>query len=106
MDGLARAYDLQVLSSGELIGHYASEVARGFAPLYVLVTMVLVVTLLGVADTLVAGVLERKRQLGTMRALGVRRRSLARMLLIEAALLGAIGSSSRRPVDSRWARSG
>ena len=92
VDGLAHTYDLQVLSSGELIGHYASEVARGFAPLYVLVTMVLVVTLLGVADTLVAGVLERKRQLGTMRALGVRRRSLARMLLIEAALLGAIGS--------------
>ena len=92
-DGLAHTYDLQVLSSGELISHYASEVARGFAPLYVLVTMVLVVTLLGVADTLVAGVLERRRQLGTMRALGVRRRSVARMLLIEAALVGTIGSA-------------
>jgi putative ABC transport system permease protein len=90
-DGLARTYDLRVLSAPELVGHYAAEVARGFAPLYVLVTMVLVVTLLGVADTLVAGVLERRRQLGTMRALGVRRRSLARMLLIEAGLLGAIG---------------
>jgi putative ABC transport system permease protein len=92
-DGLAHTYDLQVLSAHELIGHYAAEVARGFAPLYVLVTMVLVVTLLGVADTLVAGVLERRRQLGTMRALGVRRRSLARMLLVEAALVGAIGSA-------------
>ena len=93
MDGLAHTYDLRVLSAHELIDHYATEVARGFAPLYVLVTMVLVVTLLGVADTLVAGVLERRRQLGTMRALGVRRRALTRMLLIEAALLGAIGSA-------------
>jgi putative ABC transport system permease protein len=36
-------------------------------------------------------VLERKRQLGTMRALGVRRATVTRMLLREAALLGGIG---------------
>jgi putative ABC transport system permease protein len=80
-----------VRSARELIGHYAAQVARGFAPLYVLVTMVLVVTLFGVADTLVAGVLERRRQLGTMRALGVRRRAVTRMLLLEAGVLGGIG---------------
>jgi len=53
--------------------------------------MVFVVALLGVADTLAAGVLERRRQLGAMRALGVRRRSVTRMLLLEAAMLGSIG---------------
>jgi putative ABC transport system permease protein len=84
-------YELRVLSARELIGHYASEVRRAFAPLYVVATMVLVVALLGVADTLAAGVLERRRQLGAMRALGVRRRWVTRMLLLEAAMLGAIG---------------
>jgi putative ABC transport system permease protein len=89
--GPAPVYELRVLSPGELIGHYASEVRRGFAPLFVLATMVLAVALLGVADTLAAGVLERRRQLGAMRALGVRRRSVTRMLLLEAAMLGSIG---------------
>jgi putative ABC transport system permease protein len=89
--GLARADDLRVLSAHELIGRYSAEVARGFAPLYVLVTMVLVVTLFGLADTLIAGVLERRRQLGTLRALGVRRRPVTRMLLLEAGALGVIG---------------
>ncbi len=89
--GLARGDDLRVLSARELIDHYAAQVARGFAPLYVLVAMVLVVTLFGVADTLVASVLERRRQLGALRALGMRRRAITRMLLGEAALLGAIG---------------
>lgn len=88
---LARPHDLRVVSAPELIGHYAAQVGRGFAPLYVLVTMVLVVTLLGVADTLAAGVLERTRQLGVIRALGVRRRAVASMILVEAALLGGLG---------------
>ncbi len=90
-DGVARTHDLRVVSARELIAHYAAQVDRGFAPLYVLVTMVLVVTLLGVADTLAAGVLERARQLGVIRALGVRRRAVAQMVRVEAALLGGLG---------------
>src|SRR4029077_15083308 len=52
---------------------------------------VLLITLLGVADTLLAGVLERTRQLGSVRALGIRRHHRARMILIEALLLVSLG---------------
>src|SRR5207247_1701564 len=54
MRDLAPAYDLRILSTGELIGYYAEQVRRAFAPLGVLAATVLLVTLLGVADTLLA----------------------------------------------------
>jgi len=62
-----------------------------YDPLRVLASMVLLVTLLGVADTLAAGVLERTRQLGALRALGVPRRRVARIVLVEGLLLGGLG---------------
>src|SRR5262249_8459673 len=61
-------YDLRILTASELIGYYAEQVDRAFAPLGVLAATVLVVTLLGVADTLLAAVLGRTRELGTARA--------------------------------------
>jgi len=91
MRDLAPAYDLRILSTGELIGYYAEQVGRAFAPLGVLAATVLLVTLLGVADTLLAAVIGRTRELGTARAVGIRRRPLVCMVLVEALLLGALG---------------
>ncbi|TMB45485.1 MAG: ABC transporter permease, partial [Deltaproteobacteria bacterium] len=91
MRDLAPAYDLRILSTGELIGYYGEQVGRAFAPLGVLAATVLLVTLLGVADTLLAAVIGRTRELGTARAVGIRRRPLVCMVLVEALLLGALG---------------
>src|SRR6266478_1253875 len=91
MRDLAPAYDLRILTTGELIGYYAEQVGRAFAPLGVLAATVLLVTLLGVADTLLAAVIGRTRELGTARAVGIRRRPLVCMVLVEALLLGALG---------------
>src|SRR6266516_2361295 len=91
MRDLAPAYDLRILSTGELIGYYAEQVGRAFAPLGVLAATVLFVTLLGVADTLLAAVIGRTRELGTARALGIRRSPLVCMVLVEALLLSALG---------------
>src|SRR5437667_357120 len=88
---LAPAYDLRVLSAGELIGYYAEQVGRAFAPLRILAATVLLVTLLGVADTLLAAVLGRTRELGVARAVGIRRPPLVCMIFVEALLLGALG---------------
>ena len=48
-------------------------------------------TLLGVADTLLAAVLGRTRELGVARAVGIRRAPLVCMIFVEALLLGALG---------------
>ena len=88
---LGRPYRLRILSSRELIDFFAGQVRRAFAGLHILAGMVLVVVLVGMADTLAAGVAERTRELGIIRALGVRRRYLRRMVLLEGMLLGALG---------------
>ncbi|MBF8285555.1 MAG: FtsX-like permease family protein, partial [Anaerolineales bacterium] len=48
---------------------------------------------LGIANTLIASVLERQRELGTLRALGFTRGQVRGTVVIEAGLLGFIGSA-------------
>ena len=49
------------------------------------------IALVGVGNTLGLSVLERQRESALLRALGMQRASLRRMLLVEALLLGAVG---------------
>lgn len=49
------------------------------------------VAALGVANTLLMSTLERRRDIGVLRALGMLRRQLRRMIVVEALLIGALG---------------
>ena len=88
---LGRRYNLQILSLGTLIDWFVSQVRRAFAALHVLAGVVLLVVLIGVGDALAASVLERTRDLGVIRAVGVRRRRLGHVILTEAAILATLG---------------
>ncbi|MDP2342764.1 MAG: FtsX-like permease family protein [Deltaproteobacteria bacterium] len=58
----------------------------------VLTSVFLVVILLGVANTLLMSVMERVREIGTLVALGMRRRKVLTLFMIEGGLLGAAGA--------------
>jgi putative ABC transport system permease protein len=88
---LGSRYELGILSLGELIQWFAGQVRRAFAALYLLAGMVMLVVIVGVTDTLAASVFERTREIGLLRAVGVRRSQLRRMILAEGLSLGAIG---------------
>ncbi len=88
---LGRTYNLRILSAAEIVEYFASQVRRGFAGVYILAVMVLSVVLVGMADTLAAGVIERTREIGAIRVVGVRRRSVRRMVLVEGVVLGVVG---------------
>ena len=88
---LGRKYGLRILSLPELLEWFAVQVRRAFAGLYVLAALVMLVVLFGVVDTLAASVVERQRGLGAIRALGIRRRQLQSMTVVEALLLGTLG---------------
>ena len=88
---LGRTYNLRVLSAAEIVEYFASQVRRGFAGVYILAVMVLAVVLVGMADTLAAGVIERTREIGAIRVVGVRRGAVRRMVLLEGVVLGTIG---------------
>jgi len=84
-------YGVRILSSGVIVEYFAMQVRRAFVPVSVLAAMVLLVVLIAVADTLAAGEAERTRELGALRAVGVERRYLRRMVLAESLTLGVLG---------------
>jgi putative ABC transport system permease protein len=88
---LGDRYRLRMLSSGELMVYWTEQVHRAFGALHVVAAVVLLVILIGMADTLAAGIVERTRELGTLRAVGGRRGRVRRMVLAEGLLLGALG---------------
>ena len=51
----------------------------------------LVVALLGIVNTMLMSVFERTREIGTMMSLGVRRRNVLSLFLLEAGILGCTG---------------
>jgi putative ABC transport system permease protein len=58
---------------------------------YALLGLVVLIGLLGVANTLALSVLERTRELGLLRALGLVRRQVRALVRIEAALVALLG---------------
>ncbi|MET9607835.1 FtsX-like permease family protein [Streptomyces sp. NPDC006512] len=60
---------------------------------YALLSMALVIAGLGIANTLAMSVLERRKEIGTLRALGVDRAGVTRMIRLEALLLGGLGAT-------------
>jgi len=86
-------YPLRILSSRELLDYWADQVQRAFAGVHLLASLILFVILVGMADTIAAGILERTRELGTFRAVGGRRRDVGGMILAESITLGMFGSA-------------
>lgn len=64
---------------------------RTFAITYALYIISVAIALLGVVSTLFALVLERRREIGILRYLGLRTRDIRRMVLVEAGFVGALG---------------
>ena len=65
---------------------------RAFGLLDVLATIGVIVAALGVINTLMMNVLERRREIGALRSIGMTRAQIIRMILAEAGSMGAIGA--------------
>ena len=62
--------------------------------LYILLAISIIVSLFGIINTLVLTVFERTRELGMMRAVGMTRRQVRRMIRYEAVITALIGAAS------------
>ena len=58
----------------------------------VMVALAVIIALIGIANTLALSVFERTRELGLLRAVGMSRRQLRRMVRFEAALVALFGA--------------
>jgi putative ABC transport system permease protein len=98
-DANLRALDKQLASfpnakaqtRGEFIDNQISGLNSVLNILYVLLALSVVVSLFGIVNTLVLTVFERTRELGMLRAIGMTRRQVRRMIRHESVITALIG---------------
>jgi putative ABC transport system permease protein len=85
-------HGLFVLTREELQNHIDDMIQRLYGIAYGQQFVVLFVAALGVVTALLISVLQRRREMGLLRAIGASRAHVIRCVLAEAALMGVIGS--------------
>lgn len=83
--------EFEVLGWRRLVPGMAANVEFHEMMANIVLFVVFVIVTLGIANTILMGVLERTHELGVMMALGTGRGQIARVVLYEALLLGLIG---------------
>ncbi|MFE2287537.1 ABC transporter permease [Streptomyces sp. NPDC059443] len=84
---------LSVLDKEGIRAEDTSGIGDQLNVFYALLSMALVIAALGIANTLAMSVLERRKEIGTLRAIGLDRAGVTRMIRMEALLVGALGAA-------------
>ena len=88
---LGRRYGFQVDTRDEYFDRLAGAVNSVTQLIGSVQLVAVIVAALGLANTLLISTFERRRDLGVLRAVGMLRRQLRRMVAVEALLIGALG---------------
>lgn len=88
---LGERHRIHVRPVRELIDYFGAQVRQAFAFLDVMELMTFALVLVGIGDTLTSGVVERTRELGTLRALGLPRSRLCALVVLEGLGIGTLG---------------
>lgn len=83
---------VMILTNGELRREVLRIFDQTFAITYALEIIAVTVALLGIANTLLSGILERQRELAVLRAIGGTPAQVGRLILWESGLLGLAGT--------------
>jgi putative ABC transport system permease protein len=73
------------------VQYLADQARQAFSLLYIMEGVVFLLVLIGIGDTLATSVAERTRQLGMMRAIGLRRQGIVYMVMLEASAIAVLG---------------
>jgi putative ABC transport system permease protein len=92
LEKLARDHAMLLRSFGELRAYIDTIVSGVVGSLWSMLGLGFVVGSLGVANTVTMSVLEKQRSLGLLRAVGMRRGQVVRMVVLESLLLGVAGA--------------
>ena len=87
----AATHAVVVLPREELRGHVLSMVERLFGLAYAQELVLAIVAVMGVVTALLISVLQRRRELGLLRAIGATRGQVFRSVVAEAVLMGLFG---------------
>jgi len=85
--------DLEVRDFAELTPYYG-QVIRLFSGIFLFISLVMgMIVLFAVVNTMTMNVMERTNEIGTIRAMGVRRVRIRLQFIVEGVLIGAIGAT-------------
>jgi putative ABC transport system permease protein len=88
-----RQWDLEVRDFAERQPFYRQAVGM-FSAIFLFISLIMgVIVLFTVVNTMGTSVVERTSEIGTARAMGLRRGAVRRMFVLEGAMLGAIGAT-------------
>jgi putative ABC transport system permease protein len=82
---------VEVVNQAEFKEQVQGQVDQLLALVTLLIMLAVIVAFVGVVNTLALGVIERTREIGLLRAIGMARRQIARMVVIESFLITLFG---------------
>ncbi|MBI5880118.1 MAG: ABC transporter permease [Chloroflexi bacterium] len=88
----AGSYHLRIETSHEYHERIARVADQSFALFDVLNLIGVIVAALGVINTLIMNVMERQREIGMLRSLGMTRTQIGKLILSESAAIGIVGA--------------
>ena len=96
-DGLKKATaespTVTVTNVNEFVQDRIDQFQQIVAVLYALLGLALIISLLGIVNTLSLSVIERTREIGLLRAVGVSRSQIRRMMTLESVLVTVMGAT-------------
>ena len=84
---------VQISTANDYVKTLEGLVDQALAAVNVMVALAVIIALIGIANTLALSVFERTKELGLLRAVGMSRRQLRRMVRFEAALVALFGAA-------------
>jgi putative ABC transport system permease protein len=90
---LGERYRLKILLPGEMVDYHVAMINRAFAFTDALQLLIIVVTVAGILDLLLAAIWERRRELALWRVVGADERTVRRSVIIESATIGFLGAA-------------
>ncbi|MBM4341917.1 MAG: ABC transporter permease [Deltaproteobacteria bacterium] len=87
-----RSHRLFVLTNAEFRVEIKRMIDQLFSVMRALELVTILISLLSVVNTLLTSILDRTREIGVLRAIGMVRGQLGRMILVESLLLGVVGA--------------
>jgi putative ABC transport system permease protein len=97
-EAIAGFPDTQVETRGEWIAREDADFNSFISFLYVMLTLAVFVSIFGMINTLVLSVYERTREIGMLRAIGMTRRQVRRMIRQESVITALIGAALGLPL--------
>jgi putative ABC transport system permease protein len=76
----------------DYVAQQDAQVNQVLVMLYILLALAIVIAVLGIVNTLALSILERTRELGLVRAIGMRRRQVVEMVIVESIVIAVFGA--------------